>query len=155
MEKWTKSGDFNLFSGQAVNPAAERVVVSISENDGVNGRVELYRAALNPGDCPPATSCFVPNRTGTTWKHRDQRLVADPPAACGFDGGSFQKKAGNKIKFQLKAKSDATDACSYAFARPTGTVLREDIVIGDECATVLLDCQVFGGNRTYRCAPRP
>lgn len=155
LEKWNKTGDFNLFSGQSVNPAGERVVVAISENDGANGRNELYRIALEPDDCPPATSCFPPNRQGTTWRYRDSRNAADPGAACGFDGATIKKQAGNKIKFQFKGKADAKDSCAYTFPRPSATVLREDIVIGDECATVLLDCRVFGGNRTYTCTPRP
>jgi cysteine-rich repeat protein len=155
MERWTKTGDFNLFSGQTVDPASERVMVAISENDGANGRVELHRVALDATDCPPASSCFVANRAGTLWAYRDARKVADPSGACGLDVGVFRKASGNKIKFSLKGKSDAADACAYDFPRPGGTILREDIVIGDECATVLLDCRVFGGNKTYRCVPRP
>ena len=155
MERWTKAGDFNLFSGQSVDPATERVVVAISENDGGNGRVELHRVTLDASDCAPASSCFVANRAGTSWRYRDARNAADPSSACGFDSGTLRKASGNKIKFQLKGKSDVKDACAYDFARPEGTILREDIVIGDECATVLLDCRVFGGNKTYRCVPRP
>lgn len=155
MEKWTKTGDFNLFSGQAVDPANERVVVAISENDGANGRVELHRVTLDASDCPPASSCFVANRAGTSWRYRDARKLADPAGACGFETGVLRKSSGNKIKFQLKGKSDGADVCSFDFPRPSGTILREDIVIGDECATVLLDCRVFGGNKTYRCVPRP
>jgi cysteine-rich repeat protein len=155
MEKWTKAGDFNLFSGQTVDPTTDRVVVAISENDGGNGRVELHRVALDAGDCPPASSCFVANRKVTSWRYRDVRNAADPSGACGLDVGVVRKASGNKIKFQFKGKSDVGDACSYDFPRPASTILREDIVIGDECATVLLDCKVSGGNKTYRCVPRP
>lgn len=155
MERWTRSGDFNLFSGQTVDPVTERVVVAISENGGGNSRAELYRASLEPADCPPASSCFVANRAGNSWRYRDTRNVADPADACGLDLATMRKTSGNKIKFQFKGKSDAGDACAYGFPRPDGTIVREDIVIGDECATVLLDCKVFGGNKTFRCAPRP
>jgi len=155
MERWTKSGDFNLFSGQTINPSGEAVTVAISENDGGNGRVELHRVTIEPDDCPPASSCFVAKQAGKAWRYKDARKVSDPPGSCGLEIATLRSTSGNKIKLQLRGKADAADGCAYEFPRPAGTVLREDIVIGDVCATVLLDCRVFGGNRSYKCVPRP
>lgn len=155
MERWSTTGVFGLVPGQSVDPATDHVVVAISENDGGNARTELHRVTLDATDCPPKSSCFAANRAGTSWVHRDARKLADLAGACGFDLGGFRTARGNMVKVSLKGKSDAADACAYDFPRPGGTILREDIVIGDECATVLLDCTPSSGGKTYRCAPRP
>jgi cysteine-rich repeat protein len=154
MEKWSNSGGVTVFSGRTMDPSEERVVIAFSENDGANGRTELHRVTLEPAACTPAAACFVPNKQNTTWRYRDQRRASDPAAACGFDAGVFRKASQVDYKFQLKGKSDTADQCSYEFTRPTGTLIREDIVVGDECATVLLSCRIFGGNKTYRCVPQ-
>ena len=154
MEKWTKTGEFIVFTGQGLDADSERFGMVISEAGPINVREELFRVELDPGVCPSASTCFAEKPLGKKWTYKDNRRVGDPTSSCGLETATFLKSLGTKWKFKMKGKSDANDGCAYTFPRPTGTLLREDIVVGDDCVTSLLDCRVYSGNKRYKCVTR-
>ena len=135
-DKWRTSGDFNLFSGNAIDPDTESVAIIFNQDGGP----PAYTAQLGPG---AFAQKGAPPRT-TTWKFLDKE--ADVAGALGLRQAKFVLGKTNKVK-------DVADGRNVSIALDTMSPvrLRQTMRVGDECATALLACDVKANGRVLRC----
>jgi len=134
-------GDFNLFSGTAIDPESEPVTLIF--NQGIEASAE-YTATLAP---PP--TFFVrkgqPLPGGGAWIFLDKE--ADVPGALAWKKGVFRQPANsNKVKFV----QDGINA-SIPLDMTLPIRIRQTMRSGDVCVTAIVDCLIKGNGRKLKC----
>jgi cysteine-rich repeat protein len=153
LDRWKTKGEFSLHQGQTIDPDSETVEYSLTQNDGSNQCVELYRPVLDPAQCPNQV-CFEPrtNSQGmdVRWRFRRRQGESDIVGAPGWRGGELSRSATlpNRIKFALKGRGAVLGT-----PQPLSSVrrVRQSIKIGDDCVTRVLDCAPNGMRTVFRC----
>jgi hypothetical protein len=131
-EKWKSKGDFNLATGNVIDPDAETVRLILNQSNDP----PFFDVQLGPGG-------FV--QTGTTkWKFQDAE--ADVPGAEGWKKGKFALIS-NKSKLTF---SGGNLPLSIATAPPP-IRMRQTVRVGDDCATGVLECTVNSIGNVVKC----
>jgi len=130
-EKWKSKGDFNLATGNFIDPDSETVRLIINQSNDP----AFYDVQLGPGG-------FL--QTGTNkWKFQDAE--ADVPGALGWKKGKFALIS-NKSKLTFSGGIPLTIATS-----PPPIRMRQTVRVGDDCATGVLECTLNGVGNVLKC----
>jgi hypothetical protein len=135
-DEWNSRGDFNLAGGTGIDPDTEVVELTFNQTSST-----LYQAAL----VPPGKFVQKGNPSGPSWKFVDR--TATTPLALGWKKAAFKQKF-NKVKFSVQG---------FGVEVPLDTtppiLLRQSLKIGNECATVVLECAASGTRLKVRAHP--
>lgn len=152
LERWKTKGSFILSGSQAkrFDPERQNVQVQFAERGLMGVRFDLWPASplVQPDDCTPNLFCFprkgLPTRF--TWKKvKDQAEMFSP----GLRKGRF-KQRDNEIKFLFDGHTATITAPTDPLA-PDLFLVRQDLVVGNLCATVQLECARRSSGRKYKC----
>ncbi len=148
-DRWKTKGSFVFSQGLTFDPETQDV--KIIYNNTASGL--LFESTLHPGDCnPPLTSCFVQSGTPAkpNWKFLDKE--ADIGAAPSWRKGKFKVKNSIQGAFTL----DGRNVPLFTLAELGGPpVTRQTVRVDDLCITGVVNCELSGNSKGFKCSLVP
>lgn len=136
-DKWKSTGSFNLASGTGVDPDTELVEYTLNQSS-----TAIYQANL----VPPGKFFQKGKPTSPSWKFLDK--TGSTPLALGWTKAAIKQKF-NQVKVTVQGLG-----VEIPIDQTPPIRVRQSLKIGNECATVVLDCTPRG-TQTLNCTPAP
>ena len=133
-DKWKSKGDFNLATGDSIDPAAQTVRLVLNQGTAP----ALYDATLPPGSFVTGGSLTKPK-----WKFKDKE--GDLPTALGWRKAKLRLIA-NKVKNVV-----AGQGVAMALDTTPPVRVRQTLRIGDSCSTSVMECLPKSSGLSFKC----